>query len=60
MNVPFIYSHELHAFTLDMHQDARQYKQKMRDFNEGRKIRGKQPIRRRTVEADNFQDPQAR
>ena len=51
-------SHELHAFYLDMHQDARQYKKKMRDVNTRRRIKGKPPFRRRTVEMDNFQDPQ--
>ena len=32
--------------------------QQMRDANARRRIRGKQPFRRRTVEMDNFQDPQ--
>ena len=33
--IPFIYSHELHAFYLDTHQEARKYKQKMKDINKG-------------------------
>jgi len=51
-------SHGVHSFCLDMHQNAREYKQALRDVNNRRKIRGRQPLMRRPVEADNFQDPQ--
>ena len=54
------YSHGLHAFSVDMHQEARKYKQDMKDFNYRRWIKGKPPRKRRTVEMDNFQDPQVR
>lgn len=54
----FLYSHELHAFHLDLHQDARQYMRQIKDANKRRWARGKQPFRQQTVEVDNFQDPQ--
>ena len=41
-----------------MHQDARQYKETIREANIRRIIRGQPPFKRRTVEMDNFQDPQ--
>ena len=56
---PFIYSHELHACDLDMHQRARKYKKDFRDFDARRRIRGQSPRKRKAVEMDNFQDPQA-
>ena len=54
-----LYSHGLHAFYHDMHQEAREYKQEMRNVNELSTIKGKQPYRRCAFEMDNFQDPQA-
>ncbi|KAF8815603.1 hypothetical protein BYT27DRAFT_7333839 [Phlegmacium glaucopus] len=51
-------SHELHTLYLVLHQDARQYKQDFRETNGRRQEKGKPLLRRRTVEMDNFQDPQ--
>ena len=59
MKVVLYFSHGLHAFYLDMHKEAREYKEKMRNVNGRRKIKGMQPFERKTVEMDNFQDPQA-
>ena len=56
--VPCIYSHGLHAMYLDIHQESREYSQKVRDVNERNRIKGKPPFRQRTVEENKFQDPQ--
>ena len=53
-------SHELHAFYMDLHvkSPSRRYKDAINQYNIKRQTNIKTPLKRRTVEMDNFQDPQ--
>ena len=43
-----------------MHGAAREYKEKVKNFNDSRQQEGKEPKKPRSVEMDNFQNPQVR
>lgn len=51
-------SHELHAFYMDLHVESRGYKDARNKINIKRLRNGKAPLKSRTVEMDNFQNPQ--
>ena len=53
-------SHELpvHAFYVDLHVESRGYKDAINRINIKRQSNGKTPLERRTVEMNNFQNPQ--
>jgi len=51
-------SHEMHTLYMELHDMSRNYKGKVKETNLARKNKGKGPLKRRTVEMDNFQDPQ--
>ena len=51
-------SHELHAFYMDLHVESRAYKDAINKINVKRQSNGKTPLERRTVEMNNFQNPQ--
>lgn len=51
-------SHELHAFYRDLHLESRGYKNAINKINIKRQTNKKTPLQRRTVEMDNFQNPQ--
>jgi len=51
-------SHELHSFYVELHDDSRNYKNKMKDANLQRLRKGKGPWESRMVEMNNFQNPQ--
>ena len=53
-----INSHELHAFYMDLHVESRAYKNAINKINIKRQSNGKIPLERRTVEMNNFQNPQ--
>ena len=53
-----INSHELHAFYMDLHVESRSYKNAINKINIKRQNSGKTPLERRTVEMNNFQNPQ--
>ena len=52
-------SHDIHSFYLTLHESARNYKEKVKIYNSKRRP-GKEPKKARSVEMDNFQDPQVR
>ena len=51
-------SHELHSFYVDLHVESRGYKDAINRINIKRQSNGKTPLERRTVEMNNFQNPQ--
>ena len=51
-------SHEMHAIYVTMHDISRDYKSEIKKINIQRQKEGKTPLKRRTVEMDNFQGPQ--
>ncbi|KAF8156107.1 caspase domain-containing protein [Crassisporium funariophilum] len=53
-----IVSHNLHDFYIGLHKKAHDYKKEVQIFNTTRQARGKRPMQRKSVEMDNFQDPQ--
>jgi len=50
-------SHDIHSFYLSLHDSAKTYKEQMKIYNSKRRA-GKEPKKVRSVEMDNFQDPQ--
>lgn len=55
-----IQSHDLHKNYVDLHNESRRYRDKVRRTNALRKELGRSLIRGRPVEMVNFQDPQVR
>jgi len=51
-------SHDLHVFYVSMHGDARKYKERVKDYNDSRQQEGKKAKKPKSVEMDNFQNPQ--
>lgn len=51
-------SHELHALYRDLHDESRGYMDAINKINNKRQSNGKTPLERRTVEMNNFQNPQ--
>lgn len=60
ISIPFK-SHDIHVFYVSMHGKAREYKEDVKNYNDSRKQKGKEVIRKPiSVEMNNFQDPQVR
>ena len=53
-------SHDLHLFYVSLHGAARGYKAQVKTVNDKRIQEGKEPKKPKSVEMDNFQDPQVR
>ncbi|KAH9478592.1 Metacaspase-1 [Psilocybe cubensis] len=51
-------SHDIHAFYVDLHDRAREYKKAVRIANEKMRKKGKKPREGDPVEMNNFQNPQ--
>ena len=51
-------SHDLHLFYVSLHQFARKYKEEFKVFNNKKILENKKTRKPRSVEMDNFQDPQ--
>ncbi|PPQ88789.1 hypothetical protein CVT25_010475 [Psilocybe cyanescens] len=52
-------SHDIHAFYVDLHTRAREYRKQVKIANEKKRKKGKQPKQGDTVEMNNFQNPQS-
>jgi hypothetical protein len=55
---PIFKSHDLHLFYVSMHGNARKYKEQVKTYNDSRKQEGKKAKKPRSVEMNNFQNPQ--
>lgn len=53
-------SHDMHVFYVSMHCKARRYKKEVKDYNDSRQQEGKEVKKPKSVEMDNFQNPQVR
>ena len=53
-------SHDIHSFYLTLHENAKKYKEKVRISNNRKIQEGREPRKPKSVEMDNFQDPQVR
>jgi len=51
-------SHDIHSFYLTLHESARNYKERVKIFNIEHNREGREPRKAKSVEMDNFQDPQ--
>jgi len=50
-------SHDIHSFYLSLHESARKYKEQVKIYNSNKQPE-KEPKQARSVEMNNFQDPQ--
>ena len=57
--IPFK-SHDIHAFYVSLHRNARNYKEQVKTYNDSRQQEGKEAIKSKSVEMNNFQNPQVR
>ena len=53
-------SHDIHGFYVSMHRNARDYKEQVKTYNDSRKLEGKKERKSKSVEMNNFQNPQVR
>jgi hypothetical protein len=60
LDIPIFKSHDLHVFYVSMHGNARKYKEQVKTYNDSRKQEGKKNKKPKSVEMNNFQNPQVR
>ena len=54
------HSHDIHAFYVDLHLRAREYRKKVQAINKAKVLLGKKVQQGDCVEMNNFQNPQVR